>query len=319
MTIVKSDIHSDNSRAGSFARYPLTFYFIIAFAGTWIVWLLFVLSQDGARLLPFRSPMSFMAIMFLGQVTGPTLAAFVMTGVTEGKAGLRRLIGRIFEWRVGIQWYVFVLIGIPAIMSLGTLVLPGILPSFKPFDNPISELISYSAFYIYPVLLIGGPLFEEIGWRGFALPHLQERYGPMAASLILGILWGFWHMPHWFSGQWTVPSIPNMAFFVLWITAMTFIMTWISNNTKGSVLMAILAHASMDAFPNAILWPHFPAATKLTDYHLLYGYLGLALGYGVMALLIIMFTRGRLGYQHYRPESGCLPHGWSAHTHKIRV
>ena len=62
--------------------------------------------------------------------------------------------------------------------------------------------------------------------------------------------------------------------------------------------MAILAHASMDAFPNAILWPHFPAATKLTDYHLLSGYLGLVLGYGVTALLIIVFTRGRLGYQH---------------------
>jgi len=127
----------------------------------------------------------------------------------------------------------------------------------------------------------------------------------MAASLILGILWGVWHMPIWFSGQWTVPSILNMAFFVFWITAMTFIMTWIFNNTKGSVLMAILAHASMDAFPNAILRPLFPAAAKLTDYHLLHGYLGLALGYGLTALLIIIFTRGRLGYEHYRPESGC--------------
>jgi membrane protease YdiL (CAAX protease family) len=305
MAIVKSDVHPRNARTSLLARYPLTVYFIIAFAGTWIVWSLFVLSQNGARLMRFRSPMSFMAIMFLGQISGPTLAAFVMTGVTEGKAGLRRLIGRIFEWRVGIKWYLFVLIGIPAIMSLGTIVLPGIWPSFKPFDNPISELVSYLLFYIYPVLLIGGPLFEEIGWRGFALPHLQERYGPIAASVILGILWGLWHLPHWFSGQWTVPSILNMAFFVFWITAMTFIMTWVFNNTKGSALIAILAHASMDAFPNAILWPHFPAAAKITDHHLLYGYLGLALGYGVMALLIIIFTRSRLGYQHCRPASGC--------------
>jgi hypothetical protein len=72
------------------ARYPLTFYFVIAFVGTWIVWSLFVLSQNGAGLLPFRSPMSFMAIMFLGQITGPTLAAFLMTAVTEGKSGLGR-------------------------------------------------------------------------------------------------------------------------------------------------------------------------------------------------------------------------------------
>jgi membrane protease YdiL (CAAX protease family) len=83
----------------------------------------------------------------------------------------------------------------------------------------------------------------------------------------------------------------------------TFIITWIFNNTKGSVLMAILAHASMDAFPNAILWPLYPTTGKMTDYRLLYGYMGLALGFGVTAMLIIIFTRGRLGYQHYRPES----------------
>jgi hypothetical protein len=124
----------------------------------------------------------------------------------------------------------------------------------------------------------------------------------MAASLILGILWAFWHLPIWFSGQWTVPSIPNIAFYVFWITAMTFIITWVFNNTKGSVLIAILAHASMDAFPNAILWPLFPAAPKMTDYRLLYGYIGLALGFGVTALLIIILTRGRVGYQHYRAE-----------------
>jgi hypothetical protein len=83
---------------------------------------------------------------------------------------------------------------------------------------------------------------------------------------------------------------------------MTFIITWVFNNTKGSVLIAILAHASMDAFPNAILWPLFPAAPKMTDYRLLYGYIGLALGFGVTALLIIILTRGRVGYQHYRAE-----------------
>lgn len=301
MTVFKSDVHPGHTQTGLLARYPLTFYFIIAFAGTWIVWSFFVFSQNGAGLMPFRSPMSYMLTIFIGQFFGPTLAAFVMTSVTEGKAGLRRFMGRIFEWRVGVQWYLFVFIGIPAIMSLGTIVLPGIWPSSKPFENPMSELISYLVFYIYPALIIGGPLFEEPGWRGFALPHLQERYGPMAASLILGVLWAFWHMPIWFSGQWTVPSIPNIAFYVFWITAMTFIMTWIFNNTKGSVLMAILAHTSMDAFPNAILWPLFPAVTKLTDYRVLQGYLGLATGFGVTALLIIIFTRGRLGYQHYRP------------------
>jgi hypothetical protein len=102
--------------------------------------------------------------------------------------------------------------------------------------------------------------------------------------------------------------IPNIACYLFFITAVTFIITWIFNNTKGSVLMAILAHGSMDAFPNAILWPLFPATSKMTDYRLLYGYIGLAIGAGATTLLIILFTRGRLGYQHYRPESqGSLP------------
>ena len=96
-------------------------------------------------------------------------------------------------------------------------------------------------------------------------------------------------MPVWFSGQWTVPSILNMTFFVFWITAATFMYTWIFNNTKGSVLMAILAQASMDTFPNAILWPLFPAATKLTDYGFLYGYLGLIIGFGVSSIVADLF------------------------------
>jgi membrane protease YdiL (CAAX protease family) len=236
MNIDRPITQTDIPGKGLFARYPLTFYFITAFVGTWLVWSLFVLSQNGAGLLPFRSPMSYMITIFVGQIFGPTLAAFVMTSVTEGKAGLRRFIRRIVRWHVGIQGYLFVLIGIPAIMTLGTIVLPEIRKSFKPFENPLSELLSYLVFYLYPALLIGGPLFEELGWRGFAQPRLQERFGPMMASLILGLLWAFWHMPIWFSGQWTVPSIPNIACYVFFITAVTFIITWIFRILKAACL-----------------------------------------------------------------------------------
>lgn len=79
MNIDKPSTQPDSPSKGLLARYPLTFYFIIAYGGTWLVWSLFVLSQNGAGLLPFRSPMSYMLTIFLGQIFGPTLAVFVMT------------------------------------------------------------------------------------------------------------------------------------------------------------------------------------------------------------------------------------------------
>jgi len=198
------------------------------------------------------------------------------------------------EGRVGIFWYLFILVGLPLIQTVGAMVLPGIWATATSM-NIVPELLSYAVFFVWPALIAGGPLGEQIGWRGYALPHLQVLHGPVKASLILGLLWASWHLPIWFSGQWTVPSVPNIAAYVVWITAVTIIYTWVFNNTAGSVLMAILLHASMDAFPNAILWVHFPDATRMTNVGVLAGYLALIVGFGGFALLLIIFTRGRLG------------------------
>jgi hypothetical protein len=115
------------------------------------------------------------------------------------------------------------------------------------------------------------------------------------ASLILGVLWAFWHAPIWFSGQWSVPSVPNIAVYVFWIVAVTFIFTWVFNNTRGSVFMAILLHGTMDVFPNAFLLAHLPGAAEMTSAGGLSMYWGLALGFGLFALLLVIVTRGRLG------------------------
>jgi membrane protease YdiL (CAAX protease family) len=287
------------TRGGLLARHPLVFYSLISYASTWLVWLPFVLSEDGAGWLPYRSPIGDDLTLYISSF-GPTLAAFIMTGTTEGRAGIRRWLRKIVLWRVGLRWYVFALVGLPAILMLGTIVVPGNLASFTPMD-PVSALIDYLPFLVYPALLVGGPLGEEPGWRGFALPRLQRSYGPLVGTLILGPLWAFWHVPVWLTA-WRLAgmqNVYNVVLFVLFISTWTFVYTWVFNNTRGSVLMAVLVHASGDAFPNAILGPLFPASAVVNENGVNVGYFGLVIAYGAFTLLLLAFTRGRLGYDRY--------------------
>jgi uncharacterized protein len=303
-TVDNAAQHPSPNREGLLARHPMVFFVLIAYAGTWVVWLPFLLSADGLGLLSFSSPLTLVVTGGLGTFTGPALAAFIMSGLTEGRAGIRRLLGRIVLWRVGLGWYLFALLGLPVILALGAIVVPGNLASFEPMD-PLALLLAYLPFFVYPALIIGGPLGEEPGWRGFALPRLQRRHGPLVGSLILGIIWTFWHVvPVWLA-SWTAAgmlNIYNLVLYLLFITSWTIVMTWIFNNTKGSVLMAILVHASVDAFPNAILWPLLPASLMVTGYGVYFGYYGAAIGMGVLALVVIALTRGRLSYEHYQQE-----------------
>ena len=143
---------------------------------------------------------------------------------------------------------------------------------------------------------LGGPLGEEPGWRGFALPRLQWRNGPLVGSLILGVLWACWHLPLFWSGVWTPPTIPNILMFDVMITALTIIMTWVFNHVNGSLLIMMLTHASFNTFANEVEAPLFPAPI-LNEY----GLLPVLIGFTVTATVLIIATRGRLGYQSGRP------------------
>jgi uncharacterized protein len=302
-TVDNAAQHSDSADEGLLTRHPLLFYVLIVYAVTWIVWLPFLLSADGLGLMSFSSPLPLIVIGGLATF-GPALGAFVMTGVTEGRAGICRLLQKIVLWRVGLRWYLFALIGLPVILALGTIVVPGNVASFQPTD-PLSLLFAYLPFFIYPALILGGPLGEEPGWRGFALPRLQRQYGPLVGSLILGVIWTFWHVaPVWLASWYTAGmlNIYNFVLYLLFITSWTIVFTWVYNNTKGSVLMAIVVHASGDAFPNMILWPLLPASLVVTSYGVYFGYYGMVIGIGALALVVIALTKGRLGYERYQQE-----------------
>jgi CAAX protease family protein len=224
-------------RRALLARYPLTFYFLIAYAFSWLVWVPLALSEDGAGLLPFRSPIGVSASVVVASFVGPFLSAFIMTGVTEGREGIGRLLRRCVLWRVGLGWYLFTLIGISMILVLGVIVLPGAMASSKGLASLVAILWLSQIVYVF----LHGPLGEEPGWRGFALPRLQRLHGPLVASVILGPLWALWHLPFFWVPAWNFPpTLANIVLFVMASLPVTIIMTWVLNNTKGSVLMAIL-------------------------------------------------------------------------------
>ncbi len=287
----------DAAREGLLARHPLLFYFIIAYAGSWLVWMPLVLSERGTALLPFNSPL--LAAAFpVGIFMGPFLSAFVMTGATEGRAGVGSLLRRIVLWRVGLLWYLFALIGIPALFLLSVIVLPGTLASFQ--GQGLASLAPLPLLSLFvTVFFIGGPLGEEPGWRGFALPRLQRLHDPLVGSLILGPLWAFWHLPIFWVPAWHFsPTLLNLVLYVISAISFTIVMTWVFNNTKGSLLIAVLMHASFNT-TFLILNLLFPAPL-VTEYG---STVPAVLGFGAVALLVVALTRGRLGYDHYLQEA----------------
>jgi uncharacterized protein len=274
------------------ARHPLVSFFALAFVGTWLTELPYVLSEDGSGLLPYSSPL----LAWTAPLTiflGPFLAAFVMTGAIEGREGVGRFLRRFVLWRVGLGWYLFAFFGIPVIAVLSVVVIPGVLGSFQGLGalSPLSLL----GVFVY-VLILGGALGEEPGWRGFALPRLQSLHGPLLGTLILGPLWALWHLPLFFT-PWNELTVFNVVVFVLATTCLAIMYTWVFNNTKGSVLMAILIHACFNASVTGILAPLFPAPI-LEDY----GLLPILGGFGALAVVLVALTRGRLGYQNNRQE-----------------
>jgi membrane protease YdiL (CAAX protease family) len=286
--------HPATHREGLLARHPLVSYFLIAYAGTWLVTVPVALSANGVSLLPFGIPDGSVIFVSAAWVfMGPTLAAFVVTGATEGREGIRRLLRRYVLWRVGLGWYLVVIFGPPMVILLATIVLPGALASFRTLAPlaPLPLLVSFPL-----ILIFGGALFEEGGWRGFALPRLQRLHGPFVGTLILGILWACWHLPLFWITVWgTPPTIVNMVLYFPSVIFMTVVFTWVFNNTKGSILLAILLHASFDVLvgPVGQLFP----APLVTGYG---GAVPMLIGLSVTAVLLVALTRGRLGYRNYR-------------------
>lgn len=272
-------------------RHPLIAFFVLAYAGSWLLWSPWWLSQSGLGVLPFTLPFTAIAgINQLGLFGGPFAAALIVTRIVEGRSAVGALLRRMVQWRAGAFWWVLALVLIPVATGLAYLLLPG---AGVVLDGGAAAVLGTLAA-TYVVYLLGGPIQEEIGWRGFALPRLQARLAPVVAALVLGLLHCAWHAPLFLTTEWdTARHEPSqfLAYAVL-VVSLSVVLSWLFNGSRGSVLLAILGH-------NGLNWALFAAGT-VTGGAVDDTWPG-ALGLAALALVAIAVTRGRLGHRPSRP------------------
>ena len=216
-------------------RHPIITFFVLAYAISWVGWPLYA---AGVWPIPFLA-------------SGPLLAALIVIPITQGRSGLRELGLRMIRWRVRWYWYA-VALGLPLGVELVSVALN---VAFGASAPSLAQVGPFTILMVFAVRLIDpldGPLGEEPGWRGFALPGLQASRSPLVATLILALLVTIWHVPLFFLEGGLQPSV--IVGGTLGPLAFTFVATWLFNHTGGSVLMTIVMHAAEGTVQPGALW-----------------------------------------------------------------
>jgi membrane protease YdiL (CAAX protease family) len=204
------------------------------------------------------------ALVYVAMLVGPSGAALLLTGLLDGRAGFRELFSRLFKWRVNARWYALALLAVPLMMTTILLGLSLISPEFKPavFTSEDKTVLILSS--IMAGLAVG--LFEELGWSGFAVPRLKQRYGILNTGLIVGFVWGAWHFPPFWKGDTftaTFPLILLLGQLFSWLPPYRILMVWVYDRTE-SLFLSVLMHASLMAGLSALVPAELSGTTLLT-------------------------------------------------------
>jgi membrane protease YdiL (CAAX protease family) len=206
-------------------------YFALVYALSWACWIPLAIAKPSASSVPF------LAVAIVGNAM-PSLLGIALTALASGKTALAELFGRLGRVRQPLTWYAAALLlapalqlaaaGVPALLGVATITFA--LSSFTVFQSAASGLD------------------EELGWRGFALPRMQARRPAFTASLLLGVLWGAWHLPLMIARglPLTTAGLIGFVFFILLVTAWAVLFTWVYNNTNGSLFLMVLMHTVLD-------------------------------------------------------------------------
>lgn len=207
-------------------------YFLMTFGLAWGLLALYIF-------LPEQMTARFGAISashpaFILAVYSPAIAAVVVVLYCGGIQGMKAYLSRLLLWRCPTGWYAYLLFGIPLIFVAGSIAKGNLLDNPFPFDG-VTQMLAAMAF-----MLVLGPV-EEFGWRGVALPLLQRHFSPIWAALILGLIWGVWHLPAFFLSG-TPQSAWGIMPFLIGSICLSVIMTPLFNASNGSILLAALYH-----------------------------------------------------------------------------
>lgn len=259
-------------------RYPVGAFVVLAYAGSWIAWSPWWLSRTGVGVLDFELPFEGVAgVNQLGLFAGPFAAAVIVTRIVDGRGAPRRILVRLLQWREHPCWYVLSLVAIPVAVGAGYLAAR----QWRDGEVVVALAGTYLAY------LLGGPLQEEPGWRGFAQPRLQQRFHPLVAGLLVGVLHCGWHAPLFLTREWDTArqDLGQLVAYLVLVVAMAFVMAWLVNGSHGSLLLAMLGH-------NSVNWTLF-AAPILTGTPVVSTWPA-AIGMTCLAVVAIVVTRGRL-------------------------
>jgi uncharacterized protein len=217
-------------------RNPLATYYVLVFAISWGGGVI-VLGPSGifgsrpiaAAQLPF---------VYLTAIAGPSVASIVSTALVHGRARVRNLLSRLLLWRVSVRWYAVALITAPLVVTAVLFAL-SLTPSIVTASDKTGLLVSGIAAAVMV------PPFEELGWTGFAIPQLRTRHGIVATGVIVGLLWGGWHLPLFAASARSSATIPPALYLAVllfsWLPPYRVLMVWVYDRTK-SLLVAITMH-----------------------------------------------------------------------------
>ena len=261
-------------------RHPVPTYFVLTLLISWGC-LLLIMGPGGfigvADVPPERIP-----LLFPGMLLGPTIAGLLMTGLMHGRSGFSELLARLRHWRVGVVWYLIAMLTAPALVAGASLVLSPSSPGYVPSVVASSEKVTLLVSGLVAGALVG--IFEELGWTGFAIPRLRRRFGILATGLIVGLVWGLWHLPLFtFSARASqdIPPVLTLAVMLFtFLPAFRVLMVWVYDHT-GSLLVAMLMHMSQTATTYILA---IPATADQTVVHDLLYAAGLWIFVGVIAL-----------------------------------